>query len=184
VVVEEEDRAVVGVDDGRVVVDVEWPDPPGCDWGVVVELVGPGTVVVVEEEEEEEEVELVVVAPESSAGAVVVVVEGSEGAVVVVDGSGAGSVVGVTTVVDVVAVPSPGSEAASAEADPAGTQTTATNTVVRAMTRRTRISFIPVSVWIERQRRRPHRAGGSVRHRSKCSKTMTACEARGLRRGR
>jgi len=142
-----EDRAVVGVDDGRVVVVVERPDPPDCDWGVVVELVEPGAlVVVVEEEEEEEEEELDVVgAPESSAGAVVVVVEGSEEVVVVVDGSVAGSVVGVTTVVDVVAAPSPGSEGVSARAGPAGTQTAATNTVVMAMTRRTRCSFIPVS---------------------------------------
>jgi hypothetical protein len=153
-----EPDAVVVVDDGRVVV-VDRPEPPEDGMDVlVVEL--PGPVVVVEEELE------VVVAPESSsAGTVVVVVEGSFGVVVVVVvESDEGSVVGVvSTVVDVVALPPPGSGSpTSAREGPAETQTTATHTVVRVIARRTRLSITRVS-WVrgERQRCRPHRDWGA-----------------------
>jgi hypothetical protein len=132
---------VVGeVDDGRVVVVVR-PEPPELvDGGDVVLEVGSGPVVVVVVEEESGEV----VAPEPvSPGAVVVVVVEEEGSVVVVVvvGSVAGSVGEVEpSVVEVVSVPVPGSGLPpSARAGEAGTQTTATNNVVRARARRTRL---------------------------------------------
>jgi hypothetical protein len=133
--------AVVGEDDGRVVL-VVWPEPRGDgDVGEVVPVAGSGPVVVVVEDVElEEEVEgSVEVSPEPvPAGAVVVVVEDEsvvvEGSVVVVvPGSGAGSVAGVAAVVvEVVSV-------VSARAGAAGTQTTATNTPVMARPRRMRL---------------------------------------------
>ncbi|MCA1847149.1 MAG: hypothetical protein LC792_28945, partial [Actinobacteria bacterium] len=157
-----EPGAVDVVDDGRVVV-VDRPEPPEDGMDVpVVELRGPVLVGV--------EVD-VVVAPESlSAGTVVVVEERSVGVVVVVvvvvgsEGrSEGGSVAGVvSTVVDVVALPPPGSGSpTSARTGPAETQTTATHAVVRAIARRTRLSITRVS-WVrgERQRCRPHRGWG------------------------
>jgi hypothetical protein len=100
----------------------------------------------------------VVGAPVSSAGAVVVVVEGSEEEMEVVLVVDDGSVVGVvSSVVDAVAL-SPGSGSPrSAKAGAAGMQTTATNTVVRVSTRRTRLPSTRISRWLERQRCRPHR---------------------------
>jgi hypothetical protein len=144
VVLVEPGVAVGGEDVGRVVV-VDRPDPPEDGRDVlVVEPRGP--VVVVEGELD------VVVAPasSSSAGSVVVVGEGSVVVVVVVVGeSGDDSVVGVvSTVVDVVALPPPGSEPPrSATADPVGTQTATTHSVVRAIARRVRLSITRVS-WV------------------------------------
>jgi len=142
---------VVGVDDGRVVV-VDRPCPPD-DGDVVTAVEEAGSVVVV-----------VVAAPGSlSAGAVVVVVEevgsgtvvvvvvesGDEGSVAgSVAGSGAGSVAGAEpSVVVVVSVPGPGSTepVSSASACAAGTHARATNNVVRARPRRTRLSNTRIS---------------------------------------
>jgi len=125
-----EPGTVVVVDDDRFLsVDRSEPPEDGMDV-LVVEL--PGPVVVVEELD-------VVVAPESSsAGEVEVVVEELVGpVVVVVVGSDEGSVV-----VDVVALPPPGSGSpSSAQAGPAETQTIATHTVVRVIARRTRLGI-------------------------------------------
>jgi hypothetical protein len=141
-------------DDGRVVV-VDRPRPPE-DWRVV--LVVDGSVGAVEGEEME-----VVGSPESSSGELVVVVvegsvEGSEEVVVVVvddDGSVGGVV---SSVVDVVAVPFPGSGSPrSARAGAAGTQTTAKNRVAAVTTRRTRIPGTRISRSVERQRHGAHR---------------------------
>ena len=134
-----EPGGVAVVDDGRVVA-VDRPEPPEDGRDVlVVEL--PGLDVEVEGE-------VVVGAPAlSSAGTVVVVGEGSVVVVVVVVKSGDGSVVGVvgvvSTVVDVVASPPPGSASPrSAGAGAAGTQkATATSNVVRALARRTGLSI-------------------------------------------
>ena len=146
-----EPGAVVVVDDGRVLV-VDRPDPPEDGRDVLV-VESPGAVEVVDVELD------VVVAPSSSSAGAVVVVEGSVGVVVVVVvESDDGTVVGVvSTVVDVVAVPSPGSRSARAEL--AGKQAATTIIVVRAIARRTRRSMTRVS-WVrgERQRCRPHRA--------------------------
>jgi hypothetical protein len=120
--------AVGGVDEGRVVVGVEWPEPRGDEGEVVlVEGSGPLVVVVVEEE----------VGVPVSAGAVVVVVADGSVVVVVVEESGAGSAAGVVVaVVDVVvSVPAPGSAPVSARAGEAGRQTTATHNVARARPR-------------------------------------------------
>src|SRR5205085_7505899 len=127
---------------GRAVLVVR-PEPPELfDGGDVVLEVGSGPVVVVVVEEESGEV----VAPESvSPGAVVVVEEDGSVAVVVVVvvGSAAGSVAGSAagaSVVAVVSVPAPGSGLPpSAMAGEAGTQTTATNKVVMARPRWTRL---------------------------------------------
>jgi hypothetical protein len=148
-----EPGAVVVVDDGRVVV-VDRPVPPEDGVDVLV-VEGPGPVVGVD-------VDVVGVSASSSAGTVVVVVEGSEKVVVVVVvESEDGSVVGVvSTVVDVVALPPPGSGSPrSAIAGPAAAQAIATYNVVRAIARRTRRWITRVS-WVrgERQRCRPHRA--------------------------
>jgi hypothetical protein len=130
-------------DDGWVVV-VDRPEPPEDGGDVlVVELLGLVAVV-------EEELELVGAPESSSSDAVVVVVESSVGVVVVVVvESEEGSVVGlVSTVVDVVALPSPGSGSPrSARAGPAETQTNATHAVVMAIARRTRLSISRVS-WV------------------------------------
>jgi hypothetical protein len=134
-------ETVVGVDDGWLVV-VDRPVPPEDGMDVLV-VEGPGPVVGVD-------VEVVVVSASSSAGTVLVVVEGPVMVVVVVVvGSGDGSVVGVvSTVVDVVALPSPGSGSPiSATAGLAGAQTTATYNVVRAIARRTRRCISRVS-WV------------------------------------
>jgi hypothetical protein len=136
--------AVVGVDDGRVVL-VVWPEPRGDgDPGEVVPVVGSGPVVVVvvveevEEEDEEVESDEVGVPEPVSAGAVVVVVADGSVVVVVVESGG--------SVVEVVSVPAPGSAAeVSARAGTAGTQTTATNTVVTARARRMRLDNTGIS---------------------------------------
>jgi hypothetical protein len=89
-----------------------------------------------------------VVAPSSgAAGAVVEVVELGSVAVVVVVGSDAGVVVAVvSTVVEVVSVPGPGSGLpTSATAWAAGRLTRATNMVVRARPRRTRLNNTRIS---------------------------------------
>ena len=140
VVTVEPDGVVVG-DDGRVVV-VDRPVPPEDGMDVLV-VEGPGPVVGVD-------VDVVVVSASSSAGTVVVVEDGSVGVVVVVVvGSGVGSVVGVVSrVVDVVALPPPGSGSPrSASAGPAGTQAIATYNVVRAIARRTRRCISRIS-WV------------------------------------
>jgi hypothetical protein len=138
-----EPGTVVVVDDDRFLL-VDRPEPPedGVDV-LVMEL--PGPVVLVEELD-------VVVAPESSsAGAVEVVVDDGSGepVVVVVVESDEGSVVGVVSiVVDVVALPPPGSGSpSSAKAGPAETPTITTHTVVRVIARRTRLSNTRVS-WV------------------------------------
>jgi hypothetical protein len=158
---------VVGVEPGTVVVVevarvvvVDRPEPPedgrdvlGVLTGAVVEVDGDG-------EGSDGEVEVVVPEP-SPAGAVEVVVgEEALGRVVVVvsaEGSEDGTV---AAVVDVVALPSPGSESArSARAGPADRATAATSTVARVIARRTRLSCTQVSrVGWERQRCRRHRA--------------------------
>jgi hypothetical protein len=148
---------VVEVDDGWLVV-VDRPVPPEDGMDVLV-VEGPGPVVGAD-------VDVVVVSASSSAGTVVVEVEGSEMVVVVVVvvvvvDSGDGSVVGVTsTVVDVVALPPPGSGSATwAAAGPAGAPTIATYNVVTAIARRTRRCIRSVLLGEgERQRCRPHRA--------------------------
>jgi hypothetical protein len=152
-VVTVEPGGVVVGDDGRVVV-VDRPVPPEDGMDVLV-VEGPGPVVGVD-------VDVVVVPASSSAGTVVVVEDGSVGVVVVVVvESGDGSVVGVvSTVVDVVALPPPGSGSPrSAIAGPAATPTIATYNVVRAIARRTRRCISRIS-WVrgERQRCRRHRA--------------------------
>jgi hypothetical protein len=135
---------VVGVDDGRVVL-VVWPEPRGDgDPGEVAPVVGSGpvvvvvvVVVVVEEVEEEAESGEVGVPEPVSAGAVVVVVADGSVVVVVVESGGS---------VEVVSVPAPGSAAeVSARAGTAGTQTTATNTVVMARPRRMRLDNTGIS---------------------------------------
>jgi hypothetical protein len=132
--------AVVGVDDGRVVVVVR-PEPPLCDDGGDVVLgVGSGPVVVEVVEEEDEESGEVVPPEPVSAGDVVVVVEDGSGAVVVVVAESGG------TVVVVVSVPVPGSALPeSARAARAGTQTMVTNRVVRARPRRIRLVSTGIS---------------------------------------
>jgi hypothetical protein len=95
-------------------------------------------VVVVEEVEEEAESGEVGVPEPVSAGAVVVVVADGSVVVVVVESGG--------SVVEVVSVPAPGSAAeVSARAGTAGTQTTATNTVVMARPRRMRLDNTGIS---------------------------------------
>jgi hypothetical protein len=137
-----EPGTVVVVDDDRFVF-VDRPEPPEDGMDVLV-VERPGPVVVVEE------LDVVVATESSSAGEVEVVVEESVGpVVVVVVESDEGSVVGVvSTVVDVVALPPPGSGSpSSAKAGPAETQTIATHTVVRVIARRTRLSISRVS-WV------------------------------------
>ena len=150
VVLVEPGAVVVVDDDGRVSL-VDRPEPPEDGMDVlVVELPGPVVVVVVELD--------VVMAPESlSAGTVVVVVEErSVGVVVVVvEESEGGSVTGlVSTVVDEVALPPPGSGSpTSARTGPAETQTSATHSVVKAIARRPRLRITRVS-WVRGERQR------------------------------
>jgi hypothetical protein len=130
----------VVVDDGRVV-PVGRPEPPaGVEDGWVVLVVSSaGAVVVVEVE--------VVALSSGTAGAVVDVVDAGSVVVVVVVGSDAGVVVAVvSTVVEVVSVPGPGSGLpTSATAWAAGRLTRAMNMVVRARARRTRLNNTRIS---------------------------------------
>jgi hypothetical protein len=165
----DDDGVVVGVDDGRVVVvDRPWPPADGEE-DAGVEGAGPVVVVVDVDEEEDgavgsgEEspagaVVLVVVDGSVVEGSVVdgsvveegsvVIVDGSvvegstvDGSVVIVDGSGAGSVAGmVSVVVGSIPVPASVGEPVSATACAAGTHARATNNVVRARPRRRCVS--------------------------------------------
>jgi hypothetical protein len=109
------------------------------DGWVVLVVSSAGAVVVV--------VEVEVVALSSGAGAVVDVVEAGSVVVVVVVGSDAGVVVAVvSTVVEVVSVPGPGSGLpTSATAWAAGRLTRAMNMVVRATARPTRLNNTRIS---------------------------------------
>jgi hypothetical protein len=131
----------VVVDDGRVVV-VGWPEPPPDreDGRVVLVVESSGPVVVVVEVE-------VVAPPSGAAGAVVEVVEEESVVVVAVVVSDAGAVVEVvSSVVEVVSAPVPGSGLpTSARAWAAERLTRATNMVVRARARRTRLNNTRIS---------------------------------------